>query len=316
MSKHRVCRIKELPYKKLKELLLHTTLVNAKFTDKLDSQWLSKVDVLPNQRIQGILNNGLSVYFNVQEGKILIHGATKGIRQDRVKKLLVHLLFLLNSAINEQDIALALAIQDPWVVDNIVVVDEAHVRVLLLLQLLSPILILHGQVNLIVEVLVLELIVRYLIALFPLRVCLEETVQDHDCLIGSFNVAIGFYIERMTNLILYASHDGGESFLGELREVALQIALSLFEVIQVACNLRINDLNYLNIFTVFKGVAHQQDDETSQNEGQNHLIFGLDAQIFLIDVFLSVILEMLDTLQGNTLEGFDRNNLFILRFVF
>ena len=167
----------------------------------------------------------------------MIHRATKGICQDRVKKLLVHFFFLFNPTINEQDIALALAIQDPWVIYDIVVVDETHVRVLFLLQLLSPIVILHGQVNFIVKVLVLELIVRYFITLFPLRVCLEETVQDHDGLIGSFNVAIGFCIKCMANLIMYAPYDRSESLLGELCEVSLQIALSLFEVIQVTCNL-------------------------------------------------------------------------------
>jgi hypothetical protein len=133
MSKHCVRRIKELPYKKLKELFLYTTLIDTKFTDELNSQWLSKVDVLSDERIQGILNNRLSVDFYVEEGKILIHWAAKWVRQDRVKKLLVHFLFLFNSTINEQDIALALAIQDPWVIDHVVVVDEAHVRVLFLL---------------------------------------------------------------------------------------------------------------------------------------------------------------------------------------
>jgi hypothetical protein len=79
--------------------------------------------------------------------------------------------------------------------------------------------------------------VRDLISLLSLGVCLEETVQDHDCLIGSFNVAIGFYLESMTYLILNASYDRGESFLRKLSKVTLQIALSLFEVIQVTSDL-------------------------------------------------------------------------------
>jgi hypothetical protein len=71
-----------------------------------------------------------------------------------------------------------LAIEDPRIVNHVVVVDIAQVRVFLLLKLLGPVIILHGEVNLVVKVLVLEGTVRYFVLLLSLGVCLVKAVKN------------------------------------------------------------------------------------------------------------------------------------------
>ena len=64
--------------------------------------------------------------------------------------MLVYLLILFDLAVEQKYVALALAIEDPGVIDDVVVVYETLIRVLDLLQLLRPVFVLHSDVYLVV----------------------------------------------------------------------------------------------------------------------------------------------------------------------
>ncbi len=65
---------------------------------------------------------------------VLVHlSSAKGVREHCVDQLLVYLIFLFFSTVNKEDVTFALTIEDPRVVNYIVIVDEALIRVLNLL---------------------------------------------------------------------------------------------------------------------------------------------------------------------------------------
>jgi hypothetical protein len=128
-------------------------------------------------------------------------------------------------------------------------------------------------------------------------------------------VALGLNFEGMSDLILNASHYSGKGLFRELGQIALKVAHCLFEKVQIGCQLGIDNACDLYIVITVQSIAHQQDDEASQHVRQHYLIFRLKADIFFVDILLREILEMLNTLKDDALEGFNRNNFFLLHLL-
>lgn len=84
---------------------------------------------------------------------------TKWIHYHAVDDILINLLFLLLSAIDEKDIAFSLSIENPRKVYHIVSINEALIGILKLLFLLNPLEILVLQVDVTIERLIIELFI-------------------------------------------------------------------------------------------------------------------------------------------------------------
>ena len=156
---------------------------------------------------------------------------------------------------------------------------------------------------------------RHLVLFLPLKIRLVKAVEHLYCLIRVLNVSLRLNFEGMGDLRLNSSHNTGQGLFGQLGDVSLEEARCLFEKVQIGCQLRIDDDCDLYIVIAIQGIAHEQDDKASQHIGQNYLEFRLKADVFFIDVFLGEILEVLNALKDNTLQGFHGNQIFLLHLL-
>jgi hypothetical protein len=94
-----------------------------------------------------------------------------------IDQVFVNLLPLLDAAVEQEHVAFGLAVEHPRVVDQIVSVDVAHVRVKTLTALLNPVLVLLRQICAPVNRIVVEFPDLHAFPILPLQVCLKEVIE-------------------------------------------------------------------------------------------------------------------------------------------
>lgn len=179
MGEHCVAWVEQLLNKKLEEFFLDSAFIYAWFSDELDLQRLPKIHVLFYQRVQRVLDNRISLNINAQVGEISINVRVVDILKQIPHELFVYLTLHFIPAVQKQDVAFALSVKDPRIVGQSESnVDVTFIWVFLLLLLFQPFIIMLLQVLQLVDFIVIEDCVVYLLPRFSFDIGLVENVQD------------------------------------------------------------------------------------------------------------------------------------------